>query len=157
MGFRQVKKLPPHHKAFLKIILVVNKLIATHCIYKKPYQLTKDDLFFVVGPGLDVKKMEEPETVEYSDLALQLVYPGSNCQVARKMATLAQEQPLHENSGWDSDLVEVLYNCYLYDAYGYDMCAQLDFEIVLSTLAAGRDMQISEDVSLEVSGKKRGN
>ena len=57
----------------------------------------------LVGPRLDVKKIE---ALGYPDPGLELpvVCPSSNCQVAQKRMTLAQEESLHEN--WD--LVEVL-------------------------------------------------
>ena len=43
--------------------------------------------------------------------------------------------------------LEVLRYCDFYDMCGYDMYVLLDFEIVLNSLVAGRDMKILEDDS----------
>jgi hypothetical protein len=97
---------------------------------KHPHRSTKDDIVFLVG--LDVMEME---AVGCSNLGrLESVYP----------VQWAQENQDSANQ----DLAEVLYYCNLYDMCGYDKYVHLDFEIVLNSLAAGKDTQISEDNSL---------
>ena len=76
------------------------------------------------------------------EASLELVYLALN-QVRK--ATLAQVEQVQ--ASWD---LEVLQYCDFYDMCGYDKYVHLDFEIVLNSLAAGRDMQILEDDS-EVS------
>jgi hypothetical protein len=74
---------------------------------------------------------------------LEMVCPALKHQ--RTRAILAQALQVQEN--WDSE--EALQYCNLYDMCGYDKYVRLGFENVLDSLAAGRDMQISEDDSLE--------
>ena len=69
-------------------------------------------------------------------LGLKLVYLALGCQVQR----------VQENQ----DSAEVLQYCYLYDMFGYDRYVLLDFEIVMNSLAAGSDIQISEDNSFKL-------
>jgi hypothetical protein len=73
------------------------------------------------------------------EASLELVYLALN-QVRK--ATLAQVEQVQ--ASWN---LEVLRYCDFYDMCGYDKYVLLDFEIVLNSLAAGRDMQISEDDS----------
>jgi hypothetical protein len=69
-------------------------------------------------------------------LGLELVY----------LALGRQAQRVQENQ----DSAEVLRYCYSYDMFGYDRYVLLDFEIVVNSLAAGRDIQILEDDSFKL-------
>ena len=77
-------------------------------------------------------------------LGLELVYLALGCLVRRELHDQAQQ--VQENQ----DSEEVLQYCGLYDVFGYDRYVLLDFEIAVNNLAAGRDMQISEDASFKL-------
>ena len=75
-------------------------------------------------------------------LGLELVYLALGC--LRELHIQAHR--VQENQ----DSEEVLQYCGLYDVFGYDRYILLDFKIAVNSLAAGRDMQISEDTSFEL-------
>ena len=77
-------------------------------------------------------------------LGLELVYLALGRLVRR--AIHIQVQRVQENQ----DSAEVLRYCNSYDMFGYDRYVLLDFEIVVNSLAAGRDIQISEDDSFKL-------
>ena len=76
-------------------------------------------------------------------LGLELVYLALG-RLRREIHIQAQR--VQENQ----DSEEVLQYCGLYDVFGYDRYVLLDFEIAVNSLAAGRDMQISEDASFKL-------
>ena len=79
----------------------------------------------------------EIEAVERSDLGLELM---------RAQPLLVQENQASE---------EVLQHCNFYGMCECGKYVHLDFKIVLSSLGAGRDMQILEDNSFEQWGSPR--
>ena len=75
-------------------------------------------------------------------LGLELVYLALG-HLRREIHIQAQR--VQENQD-----LEVLQYCGLYDVFRYDRYILLDFEITVNSLAAGRDMQISEDASFKL-------
>ena len=141
--FPRVKKHLLHCKVFLNID--VNKLRMNISI-KHSHQSTKDDIVYSIG--LNVKVTEtDSEAGDYLELARDWVYQGLihhekarrmrlHQEVKRELGQKKQEETESEDSK------EVLYYWCLYDMYEYDMYGLFDFEIVLNSLDAGRDMQI---------------
>ena len=73
------------------------------------------------------------------EASLELVYLALN-QVRKVMPAQVEQVQV----SWNLNL-EVLRYCDFYDMCGYDMYVLLDFEIVLNSLAARKDMKILED------------
>lgn len=147
--FPRVKRHPLHRKVFLKIVNSDFQPPRNVYCKKNPHRLTKGVFVFSVGLDVTDDPMKhspvwviETEVVGCSDhLGLELV-----CLALGRLVRRA----IHNQAQWvqeDQDSEEVLQYCSLYGMIGYDKYVLLGFEIVVNSLAAGRDIQISEDDS----------